>query len=259
MEGNLLYELTAHAARMCLPVPVPTAAPDGLIDRLDHWQTLVGAAVGGVVGVGGAMIVARAQRRREQRVAAGLVLPDLHHLITAAEHLEAAHPLPQRSDVDPRPFVGRQQLDNLKSQHVTNAVKSLADRRPALFALHTPGVGQLTDIDSQLYGHLFQCEVAHRRFEESMSDLANGSRPPIPPIFEDWQRCAVHARLAAYLFDRLVFSGWPRWVQRWRMKMWPNDIDRQSRKALRGDDRAATKPRAKRAGSDAVAMAPTEA
>lgn len=259
MEGNLLYELTAHAARMCLPVPDPTAAPDGWIDRLDHWQTLLGAAVGGLMGVAGALIVARAQHRREQRVAAGMVLPDLRQLIAAAEHLGAAHPVPQRGDVDPRPFVGHAQLDNLKIQQVTNTVKSLADRRPVLFALHTPAIGQLTDIDSRLYGHLFQCEVAHRRFEESMSRLVNGSRPPIPPIYEDWQRCVVHARLATYFLDRLVFSSWPRWVQRCRMKIWPNGVDLQSRKALPGNDPAAMRPRAERAGSDVAAAASADA
>jgi hypothetical protein len=60
----LLYELTASAAQLC--APVPAAAAGGWTDLLDHWQTLVGSAVGGLLGVAGAMIVARTQRRREQ-------------------------------------------------------------------------------------------------------------------------------------------------------------------------------------------------
>lgn len=38
-----LYQLTATAAQICLPVPVAASAPDGWLDLVDHWQTLIGA------------------------------------------------------------------------------------------------------------------------------------------------------------------------------------------------------------------------
>ncbi|MBN3831921.1 hypothetical protein [Burkholderia sp. Ac-20344] len=76
----MLYQLTATAAQMCLPVPTAAAAPDGWLDLLDHWQTLIGATAGGLLGVAGAWIVAGSARRRERRVAAGMVLPDLQRL-----------------------------------------------------------------------------------------------------------------------------------------------------------------------------------
>ncbi|WP_244139233.1 hypothetical protein [Burkholderia sp. BCC1630] len=58
----MLYQLTATAAQTCMPVPVPAAAPDGFLDLLDHWQTLVGATAGGLLGVAGAWIVAGSAR-----------------------------------------------------------------------------------------------------------------------------------------------------------------------------------------------------
>lgn len=70
-----LYQLTATAAQMCQAGPA--AAPHGFLDLLDHWQTLIGATAGGLLGVAGAWIVAGSARRRERRVAAGMVLPDL--------------------------------------------------------------------------------------------------------------------------------------------------------------------------------------
>lgn len=85
-----LYQLTATAAQMCLPVPIPAAALDGLLDLLDHWQTLIGATTGGLLGVAGAWIVAVSARSRERRVAAGMILPDLQQLVAAGASLEQA-------------------------------------------------------------------------------------------------------------------------------------------------------------------------
>jgi hypothetical protein len=233
------------------------AAAGGWTDWLDHWQTLLGAAVGGVMGVAGAMIVARAQHRREQRIAAGMVLPDLHQLVTATTEIERRLPLPQ---VGGSGLAADREQRRLKAQRNARVVKSLMERRPAPFALHSPAIGQLTDIDARLYGHLFQCEVAHRRFEDGVAlAAAPDAAQSVAQLYEDWQRSALHARLAIYYLDRFVFSPWPRWLHRCRMKMWPNDVDRLSRKALPGSDRASTKPRAKRAESDADAAAPTEA
>jgi hypothetical protein len=149
----MLYELTASAAQMC--APVPTAAPGGFIDRLDHWQTLLGAAIGGGLGVAGAWVVAASQRSREQRIAAGMVLPDLHQLAAAGESLQgwlADHTAPVPLE-----------------RHAAAVLKRLRERRPLLFALHTPVLGQLSDLDARLYSHLFQCEMTHRMLEDGIA------------------------------------------------------------------------------------------
>lgn len=230
----MLYELTASAARMCMPVSAPAAAPDGW-DLLDHWQTLVGSAVGGILGVVGAMVVARNQRSREQWIAAGMVLPDLHQLVASATALEASLP--------PRQATGSGLSAAIKNmtaegQRIGLAVQKLKERRPALFALHTPIIGQLSDIDARLYGHLFQCQMAHKRFDHVMAALIDNPQnpPPIGQLYEDWQRCAVHARLANYFLDRFVFARWPRWWHRFRMMTRPNDFDAESASILRTGD-----------------------
>ena len=124
-------------------------------------------------------------------------------------------------------------------------IRKLVERRPSLFALHTPAIGQLSGIDARLYSHLFQCEMVHRAFEDSMEarraayeaaphagfeGLARFFSTPTSDSqrYADWQRCVEHAALANYFLDRLVFSRWPRWCHRVRMVLRPNEIDRRS-------------------------------
>ncbi|MEM5402749.1 hypothetical protein [Paraburkholderia unamae] len=241
----ILYELAASASQLC--APVPAAAAGGWTDWLDHWQTLQGAAVGGFMGVAGAWIVAGSQRSREQRIAAGMVLPDLHQLAAAGLHLAQLVPAQRRAHTSG----AGGQTATPDEQRIPRLVRTLAARRPVLFALHTPVIGQLTDIDARLYGHLFQCEMTHRQFEDGIrlyeaapqylsatlggkpASAPSRPPPPAPLIYADWQRAVEHATLAAYLLDRLVFSRWPRWVQRCRMKLRPNDLDRRSAHLIR--------------------------
>ncbi|CAI9009824.1 MULTISPECIES: hypothetical protein [Burkholderia] len=232
-----LYQLTATAAQMCLPVPVPAAAPDGFLDLLDHWQTLIGATAGGLLGVAGAWIVAVSARSRERRIAASLVLPDLMQLVAAGASLEQeVGAIPNIEAYDPeRQAVHRASL----------YVGKLERQRPSLFALQTPAIGQLSDIDARLYSHLFQCQMSHRSFEDGMTTrrAAREVTPPIgyegmarfvstgvpdPLLYAAWQRCVEHATLANYYLDRLVFSRWPRWWHRVRMALRPNELDRRS-------------------------------
>ncbi|KVS51661.1 hypothetical protein WK39_27335 [Burkholderia cepacia] len=226
-----LYQLTATAAQMCLPVPTPAAAPDGWLDLIDHWQTLIGATAGGLLGVAGAWIVAVSARRRERRIAAGMILADLQQLVAAGESLAR--------------LADKVQSDNPQQQaesRATLVVEQLAHRRPNLFALHTPAIGQLSDIDARLYSHLFQCEIIHRAFVEGMemrrtqpeqvADWTYGrfevSRRSDAQRYADWLLCVEHATLAYYYLDRLVFSRWPRFIQRMRMKLRPNGFDKRS-------------------------------
>ncbi|KVS12755.1 hypothetical protein WK32_32715 [Burkholderia vietnamiensis] len=238
----MLYQLTATAAQMCQPVSVPAAAPDGFWDQLDRWQTLIGATTGGLLGVAGAWIVAGAARSRERRIAAGMILPDLQQLTAAGMSLaRAAEASQQVAGVDPP----------LRAKgRVMFVVGKLADRRPSLFALHTPAIGQLSDIDPRLYSHLSQCQMIHRAFEDSMGarrvayEAAPGAGVEgrarfvsIPTSdaqrYADWRLCVEHATLANYFLDRFVFSRWPRWCHRVRMALRPNEFDRRSAALLR--------------------------
>lgn len=238
----MIYELTATTARMCMPVAVPAVAPDDWVDWIDHWQTLSRNIVGGGMGIAGALVVATRVNGREQWIAAGMVRPDLYQLVARAKELGASLPRPQPRNTGSVWDQLRNWSDDAHAMGHT--VQRLKERRPALFALHTPVVGQLSDIDTRLYGHLFQCQMAHRRFEDGMEALiANPQNPPlIGQLWEDWQRCVLHAGLAGYFLDRLVFARGPRWWHRLRMRALPNARDAESRRLLRGDWSSRTSP-----------------
>ena len=249
----MLYQLTATAAQMCLSVPVAVAAPDSWLDWLDHWQTLVGATAGGLLGVAGAWIVAGSARSRERRVAAGMVLPDLQQLSAAGLSLaRAAEASPQVAGVDaPLRATGRGMF----------MIQKLMLQRPKLFALHTPAIGQLADIDARLYSHLFQCQMIHQRFEDAMQArrghqeavteaLRTNQAPAFKMVlsearlYDEWRYCVEHATLATYFLDRLVLSCWPRWCHRMRMTVWPNELDRRSAALLKSGALPAPSPEA---------------
>jgi len=247
----MLYQLTATAAQMCLPVPTAAATPDGWLDLLDHWQTLIGATTGGLLGVAGAWIVAGAARSRERRIAAGMVLPDLQQLTAAGMSLEQA--------VDAIPKIEAYDPEQQAKHRASIIIGKLELRRPSLFALHTPAIGQLSDIDARLYSHLFQCQMIHRAFEDGMV-VRRAAREMVPPagyegmarfvgtgtpdwkLNAEWQCCVEHATLATYFLDRLVFSRWPRWCHRVRMAMWPNELDRRSAALLKSGTLPAPTP-----------------
>ncbi|CAM2198401.1 conserved protein of unknown function (plasmid) [Paraburkholderia kururiensis] len=210
----MLYELTSNAALMC--APVPAAAAGGWIDK---WQTLLGAGVGGVLGVAGALIVAHTQRRREQRVAASMVLPDLMQLDAAGQSLlERLGPPPDD------PSMPEQARAFFLAGWVVDTLRLLAERRPKLFALHTPAIGQLSDVDARLYSHLFQCQMVHRQFEDAMESLKTVPSEPKnlelrhQQLCSDWRLCVEHAALARFWLEHLVFSPWPRWIVNARLK-----------------------------------------
>lgn len=246
----MLYQLTATTAQMCPPVAAATPA-----GWLDHWQTLIGATTGGLLGVAGAWVVAVSARSRERRIAAGMVLPDLMQLVAAGQSLETA--LNNIKEIVS--FDAEQRVD----ARAFSGIRKLDARRPRLFALHTATIGQLSDIDASLYAHLFQCRMIHQVFEEGMEvrRVRHGAMmtlsfdprdrsampPEAPPdrqLYADWRLCVEHATLANYFLNRRVFSRWPRWCQRVRMKCFPNDLDQRSAALLKSGTLPAPSPRA---------------
>jgi hypothetical protein len=198
------------------------------------------------------MIVAWSSRDREQRVVAGMVQPDLQQPLLSAAALERS--LPQRC-VDGPPLAAGLENMRLEGQRIASAAKWLVERRPALFALHSVVIGQLSDTDARLYGHLFQCEMAHRRLGEGITALRvdKEAAPPVTQLYEDWQRCALHARLAHYFLDQFVFRRYPRWVYRCRMRLVPNALDQISGRLLTSGKLPSPMPWPEEPGTPAVA------
>lgn len=252
--SSALYQITQTAAHVSTALPLPAL---GLVERLvrwgDHWQTLVGAVIGGLLGVVAALVVAAMAARRERRIAAAMVLPEVQRL-TAAQQGWTGY-------MDKWAVTEPAERQKLLCRH-------LVEDRPSVSALYTPMIAQVSDIDRRLYSHLFQCQMTHRSFEAALAPFAENdgifhaqqkvraqsirSGVPLTQAFLEesahieailqfhamrairaWTYCTEHAELANYFLDRLIFNRWPRPLARLRMRWWPNDVDRRSAKLLK--------------------------
>lgn len=241
--SDLVYQVTQSSGRVCASLAaarsVTSWTTPGLVNWLDHWQTLVGSFVGGLMGVIGALIVAAMAVRRQRWVMASALLPDTQQLRAAHDALERAV-----QSMDP-PLGGW-------AQSRWRAVR-LRQLRPTVSALHDGmAVTQLSDLDDRLSTHLALCRMRHRDLDtllQQFSAAENGSRAPMHPtdvpeamkvvqrsaerVQQAWDMCVEHATLAEYFMDRLVFNRWPN-IWHWlRMRLWPNDLDRRSAKLLK--------------------------
>ena len=61
-----------------------------LVKWLNHWQDLVGAIIGGLMGIVGAFIVAYAQKRREENAAAMLLSSDFTAFVGSIQEVKKA-------------------------------------------------------------------------------------------------------------------------------------------------------------------------
>ena len=68
-------------------IPAMILTIEEMISFFQKWQTLIGAFIGGILGLLAALIVARDARRREERAAAMLLITDLHNIKIASEIL----------------------------------------------------------------------------------------------------------------------------------------------------------------------------
>jgi hypothetical protein len=224
-----IFQITHTGALMCSRLPVPNGFD--LVAFLDRWQTLMGAAVGGIMGVVGALIVASRATRRERRIAAGALLPELMSFRGAQEGLEKA---------------ARER--NLPKTEVPKAIcRSLLRVQPVVIVLHSPALGQLSDIDAALYAHLNHCQMIHRYFKPDLAEFAqmdNAAKAPMPAanipaseellqkkaadVVANWNLIVEHATLANYLLDRFIFRRRPAWMFKLRIRFFPIDLDKRS-------------------------------
>lgn len=225
-----VFQITNTAALMCSQLPLPAGFDP--VAFFDRWQTLIGAAVGGLLGVVGALIVASRGTRRERRIAASVVLPEAMSFRAANEAIERV--------------LAVSYLTKLAQK--THACRLLLKQRPKVRAMHSAVISQLYDVDSRLYSHLFQCQMIHEEFEAALELFrteANAAKAPVASV-EDaassvtlldvrattathaWAYCVEHASLANYYLDRFIFRPWPVWAFRLRMRLFPNDLDRRS-------------------------------
>ncbi|MFJ1254089.1 hypothetical protein [Cupriavidus sp. CuC1] len=205
-----------------------------VVTLLDHWQTLVGSFIGGLMGVVGALIVAALTVRRQRWVMASALLPDTQQLRATHDALERA-----LQSIDPP--LGEWARPQWRAER-------LAQLRPTLSALPDGvAVTQVSDLDARLSAHLMHCRMRHKDLDALLQQFAaalNGSRAPMPAanvpaampvvqrsaerVQQAWDLCVEHGTLAEYLLDRLIFNSWPNIWHRLRMRWWPSDLDRRS-------------------------------
>jgi hypothetical protein len=172
-----------------------------VVNLFDHWQTLVGSFIGGLMGVIGALIVAVLAVRRQRWVMASALVPDMQQLRTAHDSLE-------RASQTINPPLG----EWAKAQW---RVERLAELRPVLSALHDGvAVAQLSDLDARLSAHLMLCRMRHKDLDTLLQQFVavrNGSRAPTPAanvpqamnlvwrssdrVQQAWDLCVEHATL----------------------------------------------------------------
>lgn len=210
-----------------------------VVNLLDHWQTLIGSFIGGLMGVIGALIVAVMAVRRQRWVMASALLPDM-------QQLRAAHDSLEQASQSVEPPLGEWAKAQWRAER-------LAALRPGLSALHD-GVAatQLSDLDNRLSAHLMLCRMRHKDLDTHLQQFVavrNGSQAPMPAanvpqamnlvrrsadrVLQAWDLCVEHATLAEYFMDRLIFNRWPNIWHRLRMRLWPNDLDRRSANLLK--------------------------
>lgn len=109
-----------------------------VVEFLEKWQTLIGAAIGGIIGLLAALIVAHDARHREERAAAMLLSIDL----TSVQAAKAA--------LDERIEHKQIKPDEVPSWITTKLMNS----RPKLSPLFDTSMARLMPVDDYLSAHL---------------------------------------------------------------------------------------------------------
>lgn len=198
-----------------------------------NWQTLIGAAVAGSLGVVGALIVAHTNARRTEEAAGKLLMVDLLSVMAAAQNLRR---LAQESGV-------------IDASYPMWVVKKLAWRWPTLSPLFDAQMAALLHIDNTLGAHLTLFRkmyglmgehFAQVREEFDRAGMRVGDPVPPPPNAERHAKAVAgglvaageHAKWATHLIEVLVLGRWPRVFIRLRMKLRPTENERRAGESL---------------------------
>jgi hypothetical protein len=213
---------------------------------LDHWQALAGAVLGVFGALLVALVVARAQERRERRAAAEVVHADLTLVWGAAEILNRRFPDPLNDDRS-----AQQQVANLLRE------------RPVLSPLFDASLARLLGLDDVLDHHLHFFRADASSFERGLERLrhsglqtggflmsegrfTSSDRVDLFLTLTSFQNAAWRAGLAEALIRDLIFRPFA-----WSRRLIRRIRRAQRRRELRAiDDRhnAQAADRAKLAG-----------
>ena len=203
-----------------------------IINLIDHWQTLVGAILGGLFALGVALLVAHHARRREEVSAATLLVGNLvsvqasHSALFAQADKEIVHG------------------DALSRWIAEMLVRS----RPRLSVLFEPSMVRVMPLCTKLSAHLslfhtIYADVNHHLdrleadFEEArltgkLSRSKEALNADAKLAHEGFEIAAEHARCAERLLNHVVLSKLPMW-HRMKRVIWPSKDERKCKRLLK--------------------------
>ena len=207
---------------------------EAIFDFLWEWQTLVGAFLGGCFALMTAFVVAGTALRREERVAARLLMVDLLSIAATAKNLKTLAAEDKVSEADYPGWV----------------CQKLSWRRPKLSPLFDAHVARVNDIDTSLAAHLSFVRLVYQGLQEHLARFENDmqilhetplKRIPRSPgataadakgVAQTLAFSGNHSECASHLLDVLVLTNVPRWAKRVRMWLFPREVEKRSRQLL---------------------------
>ena len=177
-----------------------------LILFLQKWQTLIGAFIGGILGLLAAWIVARDARRREERAAAMLLITDLHSTKIISETLD---------EVIKRKEILGEEKERFIADMLSRDIGGLS-----LSSLFESSMARIMPLDNYLAAHLVLFRKFSTRLDATLAELRRNlemSRLPgrvmitreelnfqIEIISKQFHSVVEHTLCAEHLVDKLI-------------------------------------------------------
>lgn len=206
-----------------------------IVAFVDHWQTFIGAVLGGMFALGTALVVAASASRTARRTAAAVLMVDILSILRVSEYLEA---LAKEDGVE-------------ESKYPLWVSKKLIWRRPQLASSYDAHAANLVGVHEGLSAHLSLLKMVYSgledhlaRIERDAEDRRTNGVPRIPRAHQATEADAsvvagglklagAHATYAAHILEQLVLSRTPRLFKRIRMRVCPYAIELKSKALLR--------------------------
>ena len=203
-----------------------------LIEWLYKWQTLLGAAIGGIIGLLSALIVAHSARRREETSAAMVLVGNLVKVVAAFQTLL------KKSEGEGVPA----------DKHHRWLAEKLAKFRSPLSPMFEASVARIMPVNRKLASHLELFSTIYSDVEKILERIADdyesfkrtGEAPrskeemdaDAEVVKKGFDTAVQHAICAENLLSTLILSKTPTF-NRFRMFMWKTKKERRCNELLR--------------------------
>jgi hypothetical protein len=205
-----------------------------VVSFLKEWKEIVGAIIGGVLGVVGATVVARDVRGREDRAAALVVLGTL---LNIRGQFFAARRAVDYSE--PADDVLLMRLAALAAAYPLDLNDSFLRTAERISVTHAHTAAHLAMINTRWSSvrialHRWSLDSDHaaahpgRELRRARGDMVMDART----IASGLQGIANDAACVIWLTNRLVLSKW-RVLHLWKLTLWPSGVKKQCKDALR--------------------------